>query len=82
LILLTDGEVWDIENIVKETRNQTQEKVRFFALGIGDAISHALVEGIGRHGGGFAEVVAVDVVEQWESMVIRMPNTALTRNQL
>jgi hypothetical protein len=83
VILLTDGEAWDIENIVKfvqEARNQTQEEVRFFALGIGDAVSHTLIEGIGRHDGGFAEVVAVNAVGQWESRVIMRIRLGLGNN--
>lgn len=81
IIVLTDGEVWDTENtidFVRKTRIETAEKVRFFALGIGDAVSHRLVEGIGREGGGLAEVVAVDVPGRWESRVIRMLKGALT----
>jgi hypothetical protein len=75
VIVLTDGEVWDTEQVIKfvqETRTKTEERVRFFALGIGNAVSHRLVEGIGRQGGGFAEVVAVDTGGRWESRVIRM----------
>jgi Mg-chelatase subunit ChlD len=80
VIVLTDGEVWDTEQVIKfvqETRTKTEERVRFFALGIGDAVSHRLVEGIGRQGGGFAEVVAVDTGGRWESRVIRMLKGAL-----
>jgi Mg-chelatase subunit ChlD len=81
VIVLTDGEVWDTENIIKfvqETRQTTEERARFFALGVGDAVSHRLIEGIGRQGGGFAEVVAVDAAGRWESRVIRMLKGALT----
>jgi hypothetical protein len=84
IILLTDGEVWNTENIikfVKDTRADTKEKIRFFALGIGDAVSHRLVEGIGRQGGGFAEVIAVDAAGKWETEVIRMLKGALTPSQ-
>jgi Mg-chelatase subunit ChlD len=80
IIVLTDGEVWDTEQVIKfvqETRTKTEERVRFFALGIGNAVSHRLVEGIGRQGGGFAEVVAVGTGGKWESRVIRMLKGAL-----
>jgi hypothetical protein len=80
IIVLTDGEVWDTEQVIKfvqETRTKTEERVRFFALGIGNAVSHRLVEGIGRQGGGFAEVVAVGTGKRWESRVIRMLKGAL-----
>jgi Mg-chelatase subunit ChlD len=81
VIVLTDGEVWDTDDTIKfvqETRTKTDNNVRFFALGIGNAVSHRLVEGIGRQGGGFAEVIAVDTAGRWESRVIRMLKGALT----
>ncbi|KAI9676508.1 MAG: hypothetical protein M1817_000666 [Caeruleum heppii] len=84
LVLLTDGEVWNTEetiDFVKKTRADTDNQVRFFALGIGDRVSHRLVEGIGREGGGFAEVVAVDSPGSWEPRVIRMLKGALTPAQ-
>lgn len=84
IILLTDGEVWDEEDVVRfvsETTKVAGNQVRFFALGIGDAVSHRLVEGIGQQGGGFAEVVAVDAAGRWESRVIRMLKGALTPSQ-
>jgi hypothetical protein len=81
VIVLTDGEVWDTDqtiDFVRATRTDSNEKVRFFALGIGDSVSHRLVQGIGRQGGGFAEVVAKDTTGGWESRVIRMLRGALT----
>lgn len=81
VILLTDGEVWNTEatiDFVRTSRSSANDKIRFFALGIGNAVSHSLVEGIGRQGGGYAEVVAVDANGAWESRVIRMLNGALT----
>ena len=65
IILLTNREVQDIENtikFVKDTRIETKEEVRFFALGISDAVLHRLIEDISYQGGGFAEVVAVDAI--------------------
>ena len=81
IIVLTDGEVWETErtiDFVRKTRTETAEKVCFFALGIGDAVSHRLVEGIGREGGGLAEVVAVDAPGRWQLRLIRMLKGALT----
>jgi len=81
VIVLTDGEDWNTDqtiDFVRATRTDTNEKVRFFALGIGDSVSHRLVQGIGRQGGGFAEVVAKDTTGGWESRVIRMLTGALT----
>lgn len=81
ILVLTDGEVWDVDAIldfVRSTRDEIGEMVRFFALGIGDAVSHKLLEGIGRCGGGFAEVVAVDSPGSWDSRVVRMLKGALS----
>jgi hypothetical protein len=82
VIILTDGEVWDSNNIfefIRETRSSgPKEKTRFFCLGIGEAVSHHLVTGIGRHGGGLAEVVPVDAAGEWMRRVIGMLGAALT----
>jgi Mg-chelatase subunit ChlD len=82
IIILTDGEVWnsnDIFEFIRETRSSgPKEKTRFFCLGIGEAVSHYLVSGIGRHGGGLAEVVPVDSAGDWMQKVIGMLGAALT----
>ena len=75
VILLTDGEVWNTEETTDFVGRATRESngtIRFFSLGIGYAVSHTLVEGIGRQGDGFGEVVAVDAQGRWEERVIRM----------
>lgn len=80
IIVLTDGETWDAENIIRfvsTTRSELKDRVRFFCLGIGNQVSHRLVEGIGRLGGGFAEVVAVDGSGRWKERIIRMLKGAL-----
>ncbi|KAF2184898.1 VIT-domain-containing protein [Zopfia rhizophila CBS 207.26] len=80
IIVLTDGEAWneaEITNFVKDARTRFGHDVRFFALGIGNKVSHRLVEGIGLLGGGFAEVVAEDRSGRWEQRVIRMLKGAL-----
>ena len=82
VITLTDGEVWkatDIFEFIRYSRSGLKpDSTRFFVLGIGDAVSHHLVEGIGRHGGGLAEVVSVDSAGEWKGRVIRMLEAALT----
>jgi hypothetical protein len=60
VIVLTDGEIWDLDEtvkFVKQTKLQSEGRVRFFSLGIGNAVSHELVEGIAKAGGGYAEVI-------------------------
>ena len=81
VVVLTDGQVWNAEptcDFIRVSRKKSDAKIRFFALGIGNAVSHRLVEGIGREGGGYAEIVAVDAHGQWQSRVIRMLQGALT----
>jgi hypothetical protein len=81
IIVLTDGEVWDTHgslDLVRRTRTKHGDKVRFFGLGIGDEVSHQLIEGIGREGGGFGEVVGMDDHPSQEAVVMRMLQGALT----
>ncbi|KAF2463983.1 uncharacterized protein BDR25DRAFT_297284 [Lindgomyces ingoldianus] len=81
IICLTDGEVWseaEVREFVSGTRLELKDAVRFFALGIGNKVSHRLVEGIGTEGGGFAEVIVVDGRGRLEGRVMRMLKGALT----
>ncbi|KAL8733083.1 MAG: hypothetical protein Q9181_003704 [Wetmoreana brouardii] len=79
VMLLTDGEIWDQKTLFTylndEVRN-SESGLRVFALGIGDGVSHALVEGVARAGNGFAQVVNND--EKLDSKVIRMLKGGLT----
>jgi len=76
IILVTDGEVWNTDYILDFVKGIASKRVRFFALGIGNQVSHRLVEGIGRHGGGFGEVIS-DTHGRWDERVIRMLKGAL-----
>lgn len=83
IVVLTDGEVWDYNETIRyvqETRKKHGDKVRFFSLGIGDEVSHQLIEDIGRFGGGFAEVIPTtsDSPATWDERVDRMLKGALT----
>ncbi|KAL4964926.1 von Willebrand factor type A domain-containing protein [Aspergillus stella-maris] len=81
VILLTDGEVWDIESVVDLVQSMSSNpdmNIRFFSLGIGDHVSHRLVEGIGEKGGGYAEVVSDSSGGSWQGRVIQMLKAALT----
>ncbi|KIX00531.1 uncharacterized protein Z518_10671 [Rhinocladiella mackenziei CBS 650.93] len=81
IIILTDGEVWRLDdtiNYVRDTRIATEARVRFFSLGVGSAVSHALVEGIAKAGGGYAEVIPAASKGGWEDRVVAVLKAALT----
>lgn len=80
IVMLTDGEVWGLDktiNFVQDTTKITEGRVRFFALGIGNAVSHELVEGVAKAGGGYAEVIPVACQGGWEDRVVAMLDAAL-----
>ncbi|KAF3277950.1 hypothetical protein TWF970_004828 [Orbilia oligospora] len=79
IVALTDGEVWLLDetlNFVERTRNLSEGRVRFFCLGIGAAVSHALVEGIAHFGGGYAEAIPLAHQGGWESRVVEALSAA------
>ncbi|KAL2166651.1 hypothetical protein VTG60DRAFT_2347 [Thermothelomyces hinnuleus] len=80
IIVLTDGEVWRLQETleyIQKTRDRTEGRIRFFALGIGQAVSHALVDGIAKAGGGYSEVVQQTHWGRWEDRVVSMTKAAL-----
>ncbi|KAI2472935.1 VIT-domain-containing protein [Annulohypoxylon bovei var. microspora] len=81
VIILTDGEVWRLEEtlkLVQDTRTSSSGEVRFFSLGIGAHVSHALVQGIASRGGGYCEVIPKASMGGWEDRVVAMLKAALT----
>jgi hypothetical protein len=85
VILITDGEVWNTDEVIRfiqDTASGPNRSVRFFALGIGDQVSHRLVEGIGQQGGGYAEVISETSTERWEERAIQMLKAALSPSRL
>lgn len=78
MMLLTDGEIWGEDQLFENINKQLQGSksgARVFALGIGDDVSHTLVEGVARAGNGFAQFVRHD--EDIDRKVIRMLKGAL-----
>ncbi|KAL4882370.1 von Willebrand factor type A domain-containing protein [Aspergillus karnatakaensis] len=81
VIVLTDGEVWQTQKtieFVRTTCTQSEGSARFFALGIGNAVSHELVEGIAKAGGGYAEVIPTASSSGWEAQMIAVLRAAMT----
>jgi hypothetical protein len=74
VMLLTDGEIWNQEEMFTFINNTPN--ARFFTLGIGHGASSALVEGIARAGNGFAQFVGDN--EKMDRRVVRMLKGALT----
>ncbi|KAK5121324.1 hypothetical protein LTR85_005490 [Meristemomyces frigidus] len=78
VMLLTDGEIWEEGNVFAYINQQIREKgvdARVFALGIGQDVSHSLVEGVARAGNGFAQFVTQS--EETDRKVVRMLKGAL-----
>ncbi|KAK0652451.1 von Willebrand factor type A domain-containing protein [Cercophora newfieldiana] len=85
VVILTDGQTWRLEqtlDYIQREHKRTEGRIRFFSLGIGDGVSHALVEGIAKAGGGYAEVVPSSIRDGWEDRVVGMLKAALTTEHL
>ncbi|KAI9767284.1 MAG: hypothetical protein M1839_004550 [Geoglossum umbratile] len=81
VIILTDGQIWRLDQtleFVQHTRRSTEGRVRFFALGIGNAVSHELVEGIAKAGGGYAEVIPTAGEDGFDGRLLAMLSASLT----
>ncbi|MCJ1438397.1 hypothetical protein MMC27_007785 [Xylographa pallens] len=79
IILLTDGDIWHQEelfNYLNEEVEKSKGSIRVFPLGIGDGVSHALIEGIARAGNGFSQ--SVQDGEKLENRLVRMLKGALS----
>ncbi|KAJ6169345.1 hypothetical protein N7497_002188 [Penicillium chrysogenum] len=76
VLVLTDGEVWN-QSEVFDLVNQAnqQHSARFFTLGLGDSVSHSLINGISRAGKGFTQTVLNN--EDLNKTVVRMLKGAL-----
>lgn len=80
IVVLTDGQIWDLDttlDLVQQKRTTSEGRMRLFALGIGDAVSHELVEGLATAGGGYAEVIPAATQGGWESSVVAVLQAAL-----
>jgi hypothetical protein len=79
IMLLTDGDIWRQEELfayVNEQVANSKGSIRIFPLGIGNGVSHALIEGLARAGNGFAQ--SVQHGERLDNSVVRMLRGALS----
>jgi Ca-activated chloride channel family protein len=67
VLLITDGDVWDIENIVKAAVKGQQ---RIFAVGVGSAPAESLLRDLAEKTGGACELVSPN--EDIAGAVVRM----------
>ncbi|RBR18127.1 uncharacterized protein FIESC28_06193 [Fusarium coffeatum] len=79
IIVVTDGELQPKipMEFVWKTRQSLQNRVRFFALGIGGTVPHALIESIAELGGGYGDVVDIIENPRWHERLNRLVKAAL-----
>ena len=78
VILATDGDIWQQEALfdyLNVSVAASNKALRVFALGIGNSVSSALIEGVARAGNGFAQTVGEG--EKLDSKIVRMLRGAL-----
>ena len=79
LMLITDGDIWNQDELfkyIKEKVDQSQGNIRVFTLGIGNGVSHALIEGVARAGNGFSQAVILG--ERLDNKIVKMLKGSLT----
>ncbi|CAG8480689.1 14274_t:CDS:2 [Acaulospora colombiana] len=78
IFLLTDGSVWNVDEIAELVRKNMKlhkDNLRVFTLGIGDSVSHNLVESVARAGKGYSQYVTNN--ERMDKKVIGMLKNAV-----
>ncbi|KAF2832386.1 hypothetical protein CC86DRAFT_340845 [Ophiobolus disseminans] len=79
VMLLTDGEIWNQQTLfdyLNQSITETKAPIRLFTLGIGNGVSHALIEGVAKAGNGFSQTVGQG--EKMDTKVVRMLKGALS----
>ncbi|CAG8573367.1 2968_t:CDS:2, partial [Diversispora eburnea] len=78
IFVLTDGQVYNVDqivNLISDSLSKRNDQLRLFSLGIGDSVSHNLVESISRAGKGYAQFVTTQ--ERMDKKIIGMLKNAV-----
>ncbi|KAF1939498.1 von Willebrand domain-containing protein [Clathrospora elynae] len=79
VMMLTDGKTWNQQQLftyLNSSVTESKAPIRVFTLGIGDGVSHALIESMAKAGNGFSQTVGDN--EKMDSKVVRMLKGALS----
>lgn len=60
VVMLTDGYIGNEAEIITEIDRRAGDQIRFSAIGIGTSPNRYLIDGVAKHGGGLADVIALN----------------------
>ncbi|CAG8604676.1 10455_t:CDS:2, partial [Diversispora eburnea] len=78
IFVLTDGQVYNVDqivNLISDSLSKRNDLLRLFSLGIGNSVSHNLLESISRAGKGYAQFVTTQ--ERMDKKIIGMLKNAV-----
>ncbi|KAK5632062.1 hypothetical protein RRF57_007776 [Xylaria bambusicola] len=81
IILITDGKLWYMDKIIQYLRRARVDdnRVRFFALGLGEDIARRDIQRIAMSGAGYADIVRTTQVNR-EAIAVHMMHAALSQH--
>jgi Ca-activated chloride channel family protein len=59
VLMLTDGYIGNINEIIGEVGRKCGDRIRFWALGVGSSVNRALIDGVAKQGGGMGKVLTL-----------------------
>ncbi|CAG8732958.1 14500_t:CDS:2, partial [Cetraspora pellucida] len=78
VFFLTDGQVYNVDQIVeliKSCEEKKKDDLRFFSIGIGDSVSHNLIDSVARAGKGYSQFVTN--TERMDKKILGMLKNAI-----